>query len=71
MADFSLLQMYNQWMYLFVVIVIWETIWKGIGLWKAAKETQKYWFIAILILNTLGILPILYIFVFKKGKKGF
>ena len=71
MADFSLLQMYNQWMYLFVIIVIWGTIWKGIGLWKAAKETQKYWFIAILILNTVGILPILYIFVFKKGKKGF
>jgi Family of unknown function (DUF5652) len=71
MADFSLLQMYNQWMYLFVIFVIWETVWKGIALWKAAKETQKYWFIAILILNTLGILPILYIFVFKKGKKGF
>ena len=71
MADFSLLQMYNQWMYLFVIIVIWGTIWKGIGLWKAAKETQRYWFIAILILNTVGILPILYIFVFKKGKKGF
>ena len=71
MADFSLLQMYNQWMYLFVIIVIWGTIWKGIGLWKAAKETQKYRFIAILILNTVGILPILYIFVFKKGKKGF
>ena len=71
MADFPLLQMYNQWMYLFVILLIWETVWKGIALWKAAKETQKYWFIAILILNTVGILPILYIFVFKKGKKGF
>jgi hypothetical protein len=71
MADVSFLQMYNQWMYLFVILLIWETVWKGIALWKAAKETQKYWFIAILILNTVGILPILYIFVFKKGKKGF
>jgi hypothetical protein len=70
MADFPLLQIYNQWMYLFVILLIWETVWKGIALWNAAKETQKYWFIAILILNTLGILPILYIFVFKKGKKG-
>jgi Family of unknown function (DUF5652) len=70
MADFPLLQIYNQWMYLFVILLIWETVWKGIALWKAAKETQKYWFIAILILNTVGILPILYIFVFKKGKKG-
>ena len=71
MADVSFLQMYNQWMYLFVILLIWETVWKGIALWKSAKETQKYWFIAILILNTVGILPILYIFVFKKGKKGF
>ena len=71
MADVSLLQMYNQWMYLFVILLIWETVWKGIALWKAAKETQKYWFIALLILNTVGILPILYIFVFKRGKKGF
>jgi hypothetical protein len=71
MADVSFLQMYNQWMYLFVILLIWETVWKGIALWKAAKETQIYWFIAILILNTVGILPILYIFVFKKGKKGF
>jgi Family of unknown function (DUF5652) len=71
MTDVSFLQMYNQWMYLFVILLIWETVWKGIALWKAAKETQLYWFIAILILNTVGILPILYIFVFKKGKKGF
>jgi hypothetical protein len=37
---------------------------------KAARESQKYWFIVMLILNTAGILPILYIFIFKKGRKG-
>lgn len=52
------------------ILAIWEFIWKGIALWKASKEDQKYWFVAMLILNTVGILPILYIFVFKKGKKG-
>ena len=52
------------------ILAIWEFIWKGIALWKASKEGQKYWFVAMLILNTVGILPILYIFVFKKGKKG-
>jgi hypothetical protein len=55
---------------IFGVLAIWELIWKGIALWKASKEDQKYWFVAMLILNTVGILPILYIFVFKKGKKG-
>ena len=52
------------------IVAVWDIIWKGIGLWKASKEDQKYWFIAMLILNTAGILPILYIFVFKKGRKG-
>ncbi len=72
MADASILSLQTnpQLMYLFLILVVWELIWKGIALWKAAREDQKYWFIAILILNTVGILPILYIFVFKKGRKG-
>jgi hypothetical protein len=72
MADtpFSLLQTNPQYLSLIFILVLWELVWKGIALWKAARESQKYWFIAILILNTAGILPILYIFLFKKGRKG-
>lgn len=55
---------------LILILVLWELVWKGIALWKAAKNEQKYWFVAMLIINSLGILPILYIFVFQKGKKG-
>jgi hypothetical protein len=55
---------------LLVILVLWETVWKGIALWKAARESQRYWFVAMLILNTAGILPLLYIFVFKQSKKG-
>jgi hypothetical protein len=69
-TSFSLLQTTPQYMSLILILILWELVWKGIALWKAAKESQKYWFIAILILNTLGILPILYIFLFKKGRKG-
>ena len=53
-----------------LILVFWEIFWKGIALWKAARNSQKYWFVALLILNTAGILPILYIFLFQKGKKG-
>jgi hypothetical protein len=53
-----------------LILVFWEVFWKGIALWKAARNSQKYWFVALLILNTAGILPILYIFIFQKGKKG-
>ena len=69
-TSISLLQTNTQFATLILILVLWELFWKGIALWKAARESQRYWFIAILILNTLGILPILYIFLFKEGKKG-
>lgn len=55
---------------LLAILLLWELVWKGIALWKAAREGQKYWFTAILVLNTVGILPIIYIFFIKGGKKG-
>ncbi len=42
--------------------VIWTLIWKGLALWKAAGLRQKGWFLAILIINSLGILEIIYLF---------
>jgi hypothetical protein len=44
------------------VLLAWIMVWKGIALWKAAELHQKYWFIAVLVLNTLGVLEIFYIF---------
>ena len=48
--------------FLIAIALIWSLIWKGLALWKSAGLRQKYWFIAILVLNTLGILEIIYIF---------
>lgn len=54
-------------MWLFVILTIaWTLPWKGVALWKAAKNHHKIWFVALLVLNTLAILEILYIFVFSK-----
>ncbi|HNQ45208.1 MAG TPA: DUF5652 family protein [bacterium] len=56
--------------YLSLPVVLWVLVWKGIALWKAARHNQKWWFIALLVINTLGLLEILYIFVFSKlGQK--
>lgn len=44
------------------ILVIWSIIWKGIALWKAARNNHLGWFIAFLVINTLGILEILYIY---------
>jgi hypothetical protein len=49
-----------------IPLAIWEAIWKGIALWKSGRNNQMKWFVAILILNTIGILPIVYIKFFQK-----
>lgn len=51
---------------IFAVISIWALVWKGIALWKSSKKNHLIWFIILLIVNTLGILEILYIFIFSK-----
>ena len=42
--------------------IVWVIPWKGVALWKAAKKSDKFWFIVLLVLNTFAILEILYIF---------
>jgi hypothetical protein len=59
----------NPW--LIWVILLWVLPWKGVALWKAARQESKTWFIVLLLINTLAILEILYIFVFSQRKKGF
>lgn len=44
------------------LVVLWSLPWKGVALWKAAQLSHRNWFIAILIVNTLGLLEIYYIF---------
>ncbi|PJA94804.1 hypothetical protein CO130_02600 [Candidatus Jorgensenbacteria bacterium CG_4_9_14_3_um_filter_38_10] len=56
----------NQW--IIWLAVLWTIPWKGVALWKAAKNNHKWWFVALLVINTLGILEILCIFVFSKRK---
>lgn len=54
---------------LFFVVGVWELVWKGIALWKCGRNNQLVWFVFILVLNTLGILPILYLLFFQENSK--
>lgn len=55
---------------LFIVVILWTVVWKGLALWKAARLSHKWWFIILLVVNTVGILEIIYIyFVAKKAEK--
>lgn len=50
------------------VITIWSTLVKGIALWKSANQKQQNWFIVMLIINTIGILELVYLFRFSKKR---
>jgi len=49
--------------------VAWSMAWKGVALWRAGRNAHLVWFIVLFIVNTLGILPIIYIFAFSKKKE--
>lgn len=52
-----------------IILIFWSIFWKGLALWKAAKNNQKYWFVAILIVNSIGLLSILYLAFFQQKRK--
>jgi len=54
---------------LIAILLLWTIIWKGFALWRAAELRQKYWFIAMLVINTLGILEIVYLFIVARKYK--
>jgi hypothetical protein len=54
---------------LFIILIIWSAVWKGLGLWRAARNSHLAWYICMLIFNTAGILEIVYFFGFSKPKK--
>jgi len=68
LAEFLRL-MENPWFRLAIILLaIWSLIWKGIALWKASQRKQMAWFIVLLCVNTVGILEILYLFLFGKSE---
>ena len=47
-------------------LFLWDLIWKAIALWESAKNKQFKWLFTILITSTLGILPLIYLFKYRK-----
>ncbi|MFH1325317.1 MAG: DUF5652 family protein [archaeon] len=50
------------------IISVWDLVWKLLGMWKASKRNSVVWFVVLMIFNTVGILPILYIYIFSEWK---
>jgi hypothetical protein len=48
------------------LLILWTLIIKGIALWRSARNGHKIWFVFLLIVNSLGILELVYIIWFSK-----
>lgn len=59
------------WGFIAAITIIALLVLKGYSLWYAARRGEKWWFIILLIINTAGILELIYlIFVIRKFKHG-
>ena len=52
--------------WVFYLLISWSIIWKGLALWRAARLKQIGWYIALLIINTVGIFEIIYLLATNK-----
>lgn len=52
-----------------VPFMILDVVLKGFALWRSARKGQNVWFIALLLVNSLGILPGIYLLINKEEKK--
>lgn len=51
-----------------IILMVADLILRGIALYKSARKEQKVWFVALLIVNSVGILPLIYILLEKKAE---
>ncbi|MHB1043168.1 MAG: DUF5652 family protein [Eubacteriales bacterium] len=55
----------NPWL---LPLILWSIIWKAIALWHAARNSQIVWYIILIIINTAGVLEIIYLLFFRKKR---
>ena len=60
---------FNQFAPQLLLVSAWSLLWKGLAPWRAARANQRYWYIALLVLNTLGIAEIIYLTWFTKENR--
>lgn len=62
MSSFYYTPLDSSLLFVLALVVVWSLLWKALGLWHAARRGDAGWFIAMLFLNTVGILEIIYLF---------
>jgi methionyl-tRNA synthetase len=57
----------NQW--IVWLGILWSLPWKGMALWKAARRRDTWWFVALIVINTVGLLDIIYLYFISERRK--
>ncbi|MGB8816020.1 MAG: DUF5652 family protein [Minisyncoccia bacterium] len=54
---------------IFLIVLSWLIVWKGLALWISAKRNNAFWFVIFLVVNTLSIGEIIYYIYIKISEK--
>lgn len=68
-ADPFVANLFYEYAWIWPIVSIWSLVWKGLALWRAAMLKKQGWFVALLIVNTLGIFEIIFLLVTNKQVK--
>jgi predicted membrane channel-forming protein YqfA (hemolysin III family) len=65
----TLMMLADNYSWLLYLLIAWSILWKGLALWHAARNNQLVWYIVLLVVNTVGLLEILYLVFFRKRNR--
>jgi len=51
-----------------IILIVVELVLKGIALWRCGRNNQPWWYIALFIINSVGILPLIYLLAFQRKR---
>lgn len=55
---------------LLIPIIAWTALWKGLALWHSARKADTMWFVVLVVVNTLSILELVYLYRAGKLRPG-
>ncbi|HEV7424455.1 MAG TPA: DUF5652 family protein [Candidatus Paceibacterota bacterium] len=47
-------------------VIVWTIFWKIYAVWLSARHDRKQWFVVLILVNTLSILEMIYVFKIEK-----
>lgn len=59
--------LFPAWLWFIIIpLAIWTLFWKSLALWHAARRGSVVWFIILMLVNTAGILEIIFLIIAGK-----